>query len=136
MTFWLHWSTSQALQRFLQSASDTPESAVGFEFMQDNRIHVKHADGRYEQIPVFSLKAGLGRRGKNRPPIFWGKRRWQFWGRGRNSKTGFEHPCMWQHMDLYVRKQKKQIPASDSIRFTSGDMISKMILVVFYKSGL
>ena len=57
MTFWPHW-TFQALQRFLQSASETPETAVGFEFMQDNRIHVKHADGRYEQIPVFSLKAG------------------------------------------------------------------------------
>eukprot|EP00435_Cladocopium_sp_Y103_P062692 s177_g24.t1 len=47
---------SEALQRFLRSASETPETAVGFEFMQDNRIHVKHADGRYEQIPVFALK--------------------------------------------------------------------------------
>jgi len=47
---------SEALQRFLKSASDTPETAIGFEFMQDNRIHVKHNDGRYEKIPVFSLK--------------------------------------------------------------------------------
>lgn len=47
---------SEALQRFLRSASETPETAVGFEFMQDNRIHVKHADGRYEKIPVFALK--------------------------------------------------------------------------------
>lgn len=49
---------SEALQRFLRSASETPETAVGFEFMQDNRIHVKHADGRYEKIPVFALKVG------------------------------------------------------------------------------
>ena len=48
---------------------------MGFEFMQDNRIHVKHVDGRYEQIPVFSLKAGLGKTWeKSRAPIFfWGK---------------------------------------------------------------
>ena len=47
---------AEALNRFLESASETPETAIGFEFMQDNRIHVKHADGRYERIPVFSLK--------------------------------------------------------------------------------
>jgi len=47
---------SEALGRFLRSASETPETAVGFEFMQDNRIHVKHSDGRYERVPVFSLK--------------------------------------------------------------------------------
>jgi len=47
---------AEALHRFLRSASDTPETAMGFEFMQDNRIHVKHSDGRYERIPVFSLK--------------------------------------------------------------------------------
>lgn len=47
---------AEALQRFLRSASETPETAVGFEFMQDNRIHIKHRDGRYERIPVFSLK--------------------------------------------------------------------------------
>eukprot|EP00439_Symbiodinium_sp_Y106_P042692 s2903_g5.t1 len=47
---------AEALQRFLRSASETPETAVGFEFMQDNRIHIKHRDGRYERIPVFSLE--------------------------------------------------------------------------------
>lgn len=47
---------AEALQRFLRSASETPETAVGFEFMQDTRIHVKHSDGRYEKVPVFSLK--------------------------------------------------------------------------------
>ncbi|CAJ1379234.1 unnamed protein product [Effrenium voratum] len=46
----------EALQRFLKSASEFPDTAAGFEFMQDNRIHVKHSDGRYERIPVFSLK--------------------------------------------------------------------------------
>ncbi|CAE8635285.1 unnamed protein product [Polarella glacialis] len=46
----------EALQRFLRSASETPETATGFEFMQDNRIHVKHRDGRYERVPIFSLK--------------------------------------------------------------------------------
>eukprot|EP00971_Amphidinium_carterae_P074407 1470420-Amphidinium_carterae.1 len=46
----------EALQRFLRSASETPETATGFEFMQDNRVHIKHQDGRYERIPVFALK--------------------------------------------------------------------------------
>lgn len=40
----------------MRSASETPDTAVGFEFMQDSRIHVKHSDGRYERIPIFSLK--------------------------------------------------------------------------------
>ena len=45
---------------------------MGFEFMQDNRIHVKHVDGRYEQIPVFSLKAGDLVRFLH--PYFWEKK--------------------------------------------------------------
>lgn len=45
-----------ALRRFLASASERPESCVGFEFMQDNRIHLKHSDGSYERVPIFSLK--------------------------------------------------------------------------------
>ena len=45
-----------ALRRFLESASERPESAMGFEFMQDNRIHIKHSSGWYEKVPIFSLK--------------------------------------------------------------------------------
>lgn len=129
MTFWPHW-TSQALQRFLQSASETPETAVGFEFMQDNRIHVKHADGRYEQIPVFSLKAG------NVPKIaqpFFGGRTYGNFGTG----VGTERLILRTYCGsiwIYVRKPKKNKFQPPDSRFTSGEF--KDDFVVFYKSGL
>lgn len=45
----------EALRRFLGAVSDTPDTAIGFEFMQDYQVHVKHVDGKYEKVPVFSL---------------------------------------------------------------------------------
>ncbi|KAJ8609488.1 hypothetical protein CTAYLR_005441 [Chrysophaeum taylorii] len=45
-----------ALKKFLRAVSQSPETAIGFEFMQDYTVHVKHVDGkRYERVPVFSL---------------------------------------------------------------------------------
>ena len=47
-----------ALERFLREVSSSPETAVGFEFMADYTVAVKHVGrtaGNYEQVPVFSL---------------------------------------------------------------------------------
>ena len=33
------------------------ETALHYEFMQDYKVHIKHTDGRYEQIPYFCLPA-------------------------------------------------------------------------------
>lgn len=65
-----------ALRRFMATVSSSPETAIGFEFMQDYSVHVKHAppgtagEGGgpadssraplYERVPVFALpQAGL-----------------------------------------------------------------------------
>ena len=49
------------LRKFLQAVSDEPATAVGYEFMADYRVHIKHStpDGvmRYETIPYFCLPA-------------------------------------------------------------------------------
>ena len=45
----------QGLQTFLESASDSPETVVHYEFMQDFRIHFRHRDGRQETVPFFGL---------------------------------------------------------------------------------
>jgi 7-hydroxymethyl chlorophyll a reductase len=50
------------LRKFLQAVSDEPTTALGYEFMADYRVHIKHStpDGalRYEKIPYFCLPAG------------------------------------------------------------------------------
>jgi len=43
------------LQTFLESASDSPDTVVHYEFMQDFRIHFRHRDGRQETVPFFGL---------------------------------------------------------------------------------
>ena len=43
------------LNTFLQSASDSPDTVVHYEFMQDFRIHFRHQDGREETVPFFGL---------------------------------------------------------------------------------
>ncbi len=43
------------LQTFLNSASRSPETVVHYEFMQDFRIHFRHADGSEETLPFFGL---------------------------------------------------------------------------------
>lgn len=46
-----------AVNTFFEAASDTPETALHYEFMQDYRVHIKHTDGHFEYIPYFSLPA-------------------------------------------------------------------------------
>ena len=43
------------LQTFLESASRSPDTVVHYEFMQDFRIHFRHADGEVETVPFFGL---------------------------------------------------------------------------------
>ena len=45
----------EGLQTFLNSASRSPETVVHYEFMQDFRIHFRHADGAVETVPFFGL---------------------------------------------------------------------------------
>lgn len=48
--------TRAGLQKFLETTSRSPETVVHYEFMQDFRIHFKHADGSLETVPFFGLK--------------------------------------------------------------------------------
>jgi coenzyme F420-reducing hydrogenase beta subunit len=43
------------LQTFLNSASRSPQTVVHYEFMQDFRVHFRHADGQEETVPFFGL---------------------------------------------------------------------------------
>jgi len=45
----------EGLQTFLESASRSPATVVHYEFMQDFRIHFRHADGSTETVPFFGL---------------------------------------------------------------------------------
>ncbi|KAF6262368.1 coenzyme F420 hydrogenase [Scenedesmus sp. NREL 46B-D3] len=47
----------EGLEKFLNAASDTPETVLHYEFMQDYKVHIKHTDGRYERVPYFCLPA-------------------------------------------------------------------------------
>ena len=48
---------AETLPKFLAAASDDPATVTGYEFMQDYRVHLKHADGRFEKVPYFCLPA-------------------------------------------------------------------------------
>lgn len=48
--------TRSGLQKFLETTSRSPETVVHYEFMQDFRVHFKHADGSIEMVPFFGLK--------------------------------------------------------------------------------
>lgn len=51
----------EALETFLRAVSESPETAVGFEFMQSYTVDVKHVAGgpvAYERVPVFTLPSG------------------------------------------------------------------------------
>ena len=51
--------TRSGLDKFLRLAPSAPaEEIVGYEFMQDYRVHFKLMDGTYEKVPYFSLPAG------------------------------------------------------------------------------
>ncbi len=48
--------TRQGLQKFLDTTSDSPETVIAYEFMQDFHVHFKHENGRLEKVPFFGLK--------------------------------------------------------------------------------
>ncbi|ERN40770.1 coenzyme F420-reducing hydrogenase, beta subunit [Rubidibacter lacunae KORDI 51-2] len=48
--------TRAGLQKFLETTSQSPETVVHYEFMQDFRVHFKHEDGSVEMVPFFGLK--------------------------------------------------------------------------------
>jgi len=50
----------EGLEKFLEAASTSPTTVIGYEFMQDYRVHIKHQLGSpiqddYETIPYFCL---------------------------------------------------------------------------------
>ncbi|CAI5523208.1 unnamed protein product, partial [Closterium sp. Naga37s-1] len=47
----------KGLEKFLNAASDDPETVLHYEFMQDYKVHIKHLDGRMEEVPYFCLPA-------------------------------------------------------------------------------
>ena len=47
----------EGLEKFLNTASEHPETVLHYEFMQDYQIHFKHLDGHTEKVPYFSLPA-------------------------------------------------------------------------------
>ncbi|WIA38743.1 hypothetical protein OEZ86_002042 [Tetradesmus obliquus] len=47
----------EGLEKFLNAASETPETVLHYEFMQDYKVHIKHMDGHYEKVPYFCLPA-------------------------------------------------------------------------------
>ncbi|CAK7327359.1 unnamed protein product [Dovyalis caffra] len=49
--------TREGLDKFLKAASDKPETVLHYEFMQDYKVHLKHLDGRIEEVPYFCLPA-------------------------------------------------------------------------------
>ncbi|KAI9078820.1 hypothetical protein K1719_039278 [Acacia pycnantha] len=49
--------TREGLDKFLKAASDTPETVLHYEFMQDYKVHLKHLDGHIEEVPYFCLPA-------------------------------------------------------------------------------
>ncbi|KAG5127146.1 hypothetical protein JHK82_027981 [Glycine max] len=49
--------TRQGLDKFLKAASQSPETVLHYEFMQDYKVHLKHLDGHIEEVPYFCLPA-------------------------------------------------------------------------------
>ncbi|KAJ7520998.1 hypothetical protein O6H91_19G033400 [Diphasiastrum complanatum] len=47
----------KGLDKFLNAASEDPETVLHYEFMQDYKVHFKHLDGHIEEVPYFSLPA-------------------------------------------------------------------------------
>ncbi|XP_024527174.1 7-hydroxymethyl chlorophyll a reductase, chloroplastic-like isoform X1 [Selaginella moellendorffii] len=47
----------EGLDKFLRAASDSPQTVLHYEFMQDYKVHLKHLDGRMEEVPYFCLPA-------------------------------------------------------------------------------
>ncbi|KAL2923098.1 7-hydroxymethyl chlorophyll a reductase chloroplastic [Bienertia sinuspersici] len=49
--------TREGLDKFLRAASSDPDTVLHYEFMQDYKVHLKHLDGRIEEVPYFCLPA-------------------------------------------------------------------------------
>ncbi|KAL2326002.1 hypothetical protein Fmac_025060 [Flemingia macrophylla] len=49
--------TREGLDKFLRAASQSPETVLHYEFMQDYKVHLKHLDGHIEEVPYFCLPA-------------------------------------------------------------------------------
>tara|TARA_B100001540_G_scaffold203155_1_gene178939 strand:- start:9479 stop:11011 length:1533 start_codon:yes stop_codon:yes gene_type:complete len=47
----------EGFNKFVNAASEDPDTVVHYEFMQDYQVHLKHAGGWYEKVPYFSLPA-------------------------------------------------------------------------------
>ncbi|XP_028220359.1 7-hydroxymethyl chlorophyll a reductase, chloroplastic-like [Glycine soja] len=47
--------TREGLDKFLKAASQSPETVLHYEFMQDYKVHLKHLDGHLKQVPYFCL---------------------------------------------------------------------------------
>ncbi|NET33252.1 MAG: hypothetical protein F6K19_14730 [Cyanothece sp. SIO1E1] len=47
----------EGLNKFLNTASASPETVLHYEFMQDYQVHFKHLDGHIETVPYFCLPA-------------------------------------------------------------------------------
>ena len=45
------------LEKFLEAASDDPPTVLHYEFMQDYRVHLKHLNGRTEEVRGASMSA-------------------------------------------------------------------------------
>eukprot|EP00472_Partenskyella_glossopodia_P009789 CAMPEP_0197527104 /NCGR_PEP_ID=MMETSP1318-20131121/20323_1 /TAXON_ID=552666 /ORGANISM="Partenskyella glossopodia, Strain RCC365" /LENGTH=515 /DNA_ID=CAMNT_0043081573 /DNA_START=339 /DNA_END=1889 /DNA_ORIENTATION=- len=56
-TFCVDNGPSRGLKKFLNAASDDPDTVTQYEFMQDYNVHLKHTDGSVEKTPYFSLPA-------------------------------------------------------------------------------
>ena len=47
----------EGLDKFLRVTSDSPDTVLHYEFMQDYQVHLKHLDGHFEKVPYFCLPA-------------------------------------------------------------------------------
>jgi len=68
-----------------------PLTFARLRFLQDNRIHVKHSDGRYEKVPVFSLKDPRRRRNRSVGGPWHPRLAWNKWASGVSTEE--PHTC-------------------------------------------
>jgi len=47
----------EGFNKFIDAASEDPDTVMHYEFMQDYQVHLKHVDGSYEKVPYFCLPA-------------------------------------------------------------------------------
>jgi 7-hydroxymethyl chlorophyll a reductase len=47
----------EGFNKFVNAASEDPDTVMHYEFMQDYQVHLKHTDGSYEKVPYFCLPA-------------------------------------------------------------------------------